>query len=128
MTSKWDRVEASIRRAHDDLDFRQVKVYNYSSAYDSSTGDSDYTRELAGTITAEVREPRVVRETTTSGGTVSEVDADIRPRDDHGLDIVPAGESDRPTEVEDADGDGVYELTEVFHENNGVEKWNAVEI
>lgn len=127
MPSKWDRVEASIRRAHDDFGFREVEVYNYTSTYNSDTGGRDYTREHARTITAEVREPRAAREATTSGGTVSEVDAQIRPRDDHGLDIVPAGESDKPTEVEDMEGDETYEITEVFYENNGVEKWSAVE-
>jgi hypothetical protein len=128
MPPKWDRVSASVRRAHDDFDFREVEVYNYTSTYNSDTGDRDYTRELAGTLAAEVREPTAPRENTTSGGTESEVDAEIRPRDDHGLEIVPAGESDKPTEVEDTAGDGTYEITEVFVENNGVEKWNAVEV
>lgn len=129
MSDKWDRVDASIRRVHDDLGFRQVRVYNFERTYDEGTGDWEYTRveASASPIEAEVREPTTPRETTTAGGTTSEIDAEIRPRDDHGIDVVPAGESDRPTEVESVEGDGHYSITEGFLENNGVEKWSAVE-
>ena len=128
MTSKWDRVSASVRRAHSDMEFRQVRVFNHTKTYNDATGSYEYIRSEDGNspVEMELREPTQPK-TTDTGGTESEVDAEGYLADDTGVSIVSRGESDHPTEFEDTRGDGYYVCRELFNEGQGILKATLVE-
>lgn len=129
--TKWDRFESSVRRLHDDFEHPDCDIYNYSGGYDPDTGDVDWTRELAGTVSAEITETPSspeARDVVGPGGQQEDVDADIFIRDDTGLSISEVGDEDaKPTEVEDSRDDTVYIVVEAFDEDNGQIKLTCVE-
>lgn len=129
--TKWDRFNASVRRLHDDFEHPSCDVYNYSGGYDPSTGETDWTRELAGTVEAEITETPSApeaREVVTPSGQQEDVDADIFIRDDTGITIYEVGDDDaKPTEIEDPRDGTVYAVVEAFDEDNGLIRLTCVE-
>lgn len=126
-SSKWDRFEAAVERLHDDFEFRDLVVYNYTKSLDDS-GRATWTEDAGTVIEGEVRERRAPAFARTSGGEESEADVDIWVRADTGATITPVGTDDaRPTEIEDSLTGIRYRVHEVFDENNGLLRLAAVE-
>ena len=130
MTGKWGRFAQGIKRLHNDFEFREVKVYTYSSSYDSNTGEYVQTRseDANSPVKMELREPTEPTVITDADG--REIEIDIRGwlRDDTGVTLEPSTDSDWQAEIEDTLTGDVYTVHETFQEDNGLIKIYGVSI
>lgn len=125
--TKWDRFSSTIRRAHDDFEFQDVVIRNWSSSLD---GDNRRTKDTKTetTVSGEVVAPQRSQRALSTGGEDSEVDKIIRIRDDTGVTIRPLGtEGEIATEVDDTETGTTYQVSELFEEGNGLLRLEVTE-
>ena len=129
MAPDWDQFEAAAGRVADDMDFREVAVWNWDRGpFNDSTGrygDSSWTRQA--TIEAEVTEPNKNDVIEDASGIESEADAWIYIPEGTSVDLVSTHSEDRATVIEDQLSDKQYSVREIFFENNGQIRLTATE-
>ena len=126
----WDGFEAAAGRLADDMDFRTVRVENWQEGvFNPDTGkveDGEYAVDVE--TEAEVREPTMPRTAVGPEGGESEVDAEIYVEKSDVGEIVPTGETQRASVIEDTLDGTRYRVDEVFDENNGLLRLSGVEL
>lgn len=126
--SKWDRFDAAVRRVHDDLEFRNIDVTNFTRSLDGQQR-ATWTAVDEGTVTGEVAEPENPETSTSTGGTEATVDAEIWIRDDPSFMVTEMGDADsKATEFADQLTGRTYAAVSVFDEGNGLLRIEAREV
>lgn len=124
----WDSHAVATRREHDQMDFPDARVYNFSGSLNSNTGETDWTRaeDANSPVTAEVTYPRRPQRSQSATGDDASVDAEIRIRDDTGVALTPVGEDDSKPTVIEYNGTE-FTVVETYDEGNGLTRIDGVE-
>ena len=128
-----DRVENALRRVHSNaLHNTTIEVFNPSVTYTQGEGfDVTYPGfpgSADATYDARLEEPTAGEEKQRSG-TTSEVDVEIRVRDDTGQQWTGWGEeADAPAHVQDTADGTRYEIQTVVDRHDGLVELGAVEV
>lgn len=125
--SKWERFESAVRRTHDEFDFPERTVYEWTETYDSNTGDFDVSKSehSESPVQMEITEPRRPQTETDATGSDVEIDAEAWVRDDVGIDWVGMDtDAEHPTTIDD---NGVtYRVLSPFDEGNGLTRLDLI--
>lgn len=127
--TKWDRFNSSLGRLGADLSFRDLHIYEWAETYDSTTGESSWskTEHSNSPVSGEWVEPQEPTTVQDASGSEATVDVRVRIPDDTGIPIVTAGvDGERMTTIEDSETGKPVVVWSVHDENNGLLKLHGV--